>query len=157
VSPRLIACVVAVVLVAVGHAAAATRSSQFARTVSCRSGEVRITYDGESIVVRSGNAVLGRASRTTRSVARACTRIHKRSAARNTLDRDFLAGRRVTLVCRRGSPTVIEVQPTRNDSGRVVGSRLAIWQAGVLGEVAEGVVAPRRSWFSWSSLSCRPG
>jgi hypothetical protein len=119
---------------------------------------VTITYDGKSIVVRAraGAKVLGRASRATRSVARTCGRVKKRSVARNTLNRDSPAGRRVDIVCRRGSPTVIEVEPTRSASGRIVGSRLAVWQGGVLGEVAEAVVIPRGSWFSWSSFSCRP-
>ena len=152
---RLIVAAVAAAVVA-AHAGATPKPSTFARTVSCRSGDVTITYDGKSIVVRTRAMVLGRASAATRSVARTCGRIRKRSVARYTLNRDSPAGRRVEIVCRRGSPTAIEVQPTRDASGRIVGSRLAVWQGGVLGEVAEAVVVPRRSWFSWSSFSCRP-
>jgi hypothetical protein len=38
----------------------------------------------------------------------------------------------------------------------VVGSRLAVWQDGFVGEVAEAMIARRSNWFSRTSAACHP-
>jgi hypothetical protein len=136
-------------------AAAARRPSPFARTVSCNVGEVTIAYDGKTVVVEGRHQTLGRASRLTRSTAKSCIRAHHFGVARHLLDHNNPTGRRTQLVCRAGSPTFVEVEPVRNSSYRIIGSRLAVWQSGFAGEMAEAMLLPSKSWFSWSSLSCR--
>jgi hypothetical protein len=149
---------VLVVLVAavVAPASAARKPSTFARTVSCNVGEVTITYDGKSVAVQGRQQTLGRANRLTRSVARSCVRAHHFGVGRHLLDHNNPVGRRTQVVCRVGSPTFVEVEPVRNASYRIVGSRLAVWQSGIAGEMAEAVLIPRGSWFSWASFGCRP-
>jgi hypothetical protein len=140
----------------VAPASAARKPSAFARTVSCNVGEVTITYDGKTVVVQGRQQTLERANRLSRSVAKSCVRAQHFGVGRHLLDHNNPAGRRTQVVCRAGSPTFIEVEPVRNASHRIVGSRLAVWQSGLAGEMAEGMLIPRGSWFSWSSLACRP-
>ncbi len=99
---------------------------------------------------------LGRADRLTRSVARSCIRSHHFGVARHLLDHNNPTGRKTQIVCRAGSPTFVEVELVRNSSYRIIGSRLAVWQSGLAGEMVEGMLLPRKSWFSWSSLACHP-
>ena len=137
-------------------AAAVRKPSAFAKTVSCNTGEVTITYDGKSVVVEGRRQTLGRASRLTRSVARTCIKARKFGVARHLLDHNNPAGRKTRIVCRAGSPTFIEVEPVRNGSNRIIGSRVAVWQSGFAGEAAEAMLLPRKSWFSWASFACHP-
>jgi hypothetical protein len=148
----LVLLVVAAIVAA--PAAAARKPSAFAKTVSCNVGEVTITFDGKTVTVEGRRQTLGRASRLTRSVAKSCIRANDLRVARHLLDHNNPAGRRTQIVCRAGSPTFIQVEPARNSSYRIVGSRLAVWQSGFAGEMAEAMLLPRKSWFSWSSLSC---
>jgi hypothetical protein len=135
-------------------AAAAQKPSAFAKTVSCNVGEVTITYDGKTVVVEGRRQTLGRGSRLARSVAKSCIRAHHFGVARHLLDHNNPTGRKTQIVCRAGSPTFIEVEPVRNSAYRIVGSRLAVWQSGFAGEMAEAMILPRKSWFSWSSIAC---
>jgi hypothetical protein len=144
-----------VAAVVAGPAAAARKPSAFAKTVSCNVGEVTVTYDGKTVTVEGRRQILGRASRLTRSVARSCIRANHFGVARHLLDHNNPAGRKTQLVCRAGSPTFIEVEPVRNSSYRIIGSRLAVWQSGFAGEMAEAMLVPRKSWLSWSSVACR--
>lgn len=141
---------------AAAPAAAARKPSPFARTVSCNVGEVTITYDGKMVVVEGRHQTLGRSSRLTRSTAKSCIRARHFGIARHLLDHNNPTGRRTQLVCRAGSPTFVEVEPVRNSSYRIIGSRLAVWQGGFAGEMAEAMLLPRKSWFSWSSSGCHP-
>jgi hypothetical protein len=145
-----------IVLVAavVAPASAARKPSAFARTVSCNVGEVAITFDGKSVVVQGRNQALGRATRLTRSVAKTCVRANHFGVARHLLDHNNPPGRRTQITCRAGAPTFIEVEPVRNSSYRIIGSRLAVWQSGLAGEMVEAMLIPRGSWFSWSSFAC---
>jgi hypothetical protein len=152
--PRaLVLLLVAAVLAA--PAAAARKPSAFAKTVSCNVGEVTITYDGKSVVVEGRRETLGRGLRLTRSVAKSCIRAHHFGVARHLLDHNNPTGRKTQLVCRAGSPTFIEVEPARNAAYKIVGTRLAVWQSGFAGEMAEAMILPRKSWLSWSSIACR--
>jgi hypothetical protein len=135
-------------------AAAARKPSAFAKTVSCNVGEVTITYDGKSVVVDGRHKTLGRGVRLTRSVAKSCIRAHHFGVARHLLDHNNPTGRKTQVVCRAGPPTFIEVEPVRNASYRIIGSRLAVWQSGFAGEMAEAMILPNKSWFSWSSMAC---
>lgn len=150
----LILLLVAGVLVA--PAGAVRKPSAFARTVSCNVGEVTITFDGKTVTVAGRRQALGRASRLTRSVAKSCVRARHFGVARHLLDHNNPSGRKTQVVCRAGSPTFIEVEPVRNSSFRIVGSRLAVWQSGFAGEAAEAMLLPRKSWFSWASFACHP-
>ena len=143
-----------VAAVVAAPAAAGRKPSAFAKTVSCNTGQVTITYDGKTVTVEGRRQTLGRASWLTRSVAKTCIRARDFRVARHLLDHNNPPGRRTELVCSAGSPTFIEVEPTRNASGRIVGSRLAVWQSGFAGEMAEAMLLPRKSWFSWSSIAC---
>jgi hypothetical protein len=143
-----------VAAVVAGPAAAARKPSPFAKTVSCNVGEVTISFDGKTVTVQGRRQTLGRASRLTRSVAKSCIRANHFGVARHLFDHDNPAGRKTQLVCRAGSPTFIEVEPVRNSSYRIIGSRLAVWQSGFAGEMAEAMVLARKSWFSWSSVAC---
>jgi hypothetical protein len=137
-------------------AAGARKPSAFAKTVSCNVGEVTITYDGKTVVVEGHRQTLGSAARLTRSVARNCIRARHFGIARHLLDHNNPSGQKTQLICRAGSPTFVEVEPVRNSSYRIIGSRLAVWQSGLAGEMAEAMILPRKSWFSWSSLACHP-
>jgi hypothetical protein len=143
------------VAVAAAPAAAARKPSTFAKTVSCNVGEVTVTYDGKSVVVEGRHQTLGRGLRLTRSVSKSCVRAHHFGVARHLLDHDNPTGRKTQVVCRAGSPTFIEVEPVRSASYRIVGTRLAVWQSGLAGEMAEAMILPKKSWFSWSSIACR--
>jgi hypothetical protein len=142
--------------VVVAPASAARKPSPFARTVSCNTGNVTITYDGRSIVVQGRNATLGRATQLARSVSKTCIRARHFGIARHLLDHNNPAGKRTQITCRSGAPTFIEVEPVRNASYRIIGSRLAVWQSGISGEMAEAVILRRGGWFSWSDVACRP-
>jgi hypothetical protein len=144
-----------VAAVVAAPAAAARKPSPFAKTVSCNVGEVTVTYDGKTVTVQGRRQTLGSASRLTRSVAKSCIRARHFGVARHLFDHNNPTGRKTQLVCRAGSPTFIEVEPVRNSSYRIIGSRLAVWQSGFAGEMAEAMILPRKSWFSWSSVACR--
>src|ERR671930_2550822 len=150
----LVLLVVAAIVAA--PAAGARKPSAFAKTVSCNVGDVTITWDGKTVTVEGRRQTLGRASRLTRSVAKSCIRASDLRVARHLLDHNNPSGRRTQIVCPAGSPTFIEVEPARNSSYRIVGNRLAVWQSGFAGEMAEAMLLPRKSWFSWSSLACHP-
>jgi hypothetical protein len=145
-----------VAAVVAAPASAARKPSAFAKTVSCNVGEVTISYDGKTVVVEGRHQTLGRASRLARSTAKSCIRAHHFGVARHLLDHNNPTGRRTQLVCRAGSPTFVEVEPVRNASYRIIGSRLAVWQSGFAGEMAEAMILPSKSWFSWSSVACHP-
>jgi hypothetical protein len=148
--------IVLLVVAVVAPASAARKPSAFARTVSCKTGEVTITFDGKTAVVQGRNVTLGRATLLTRSVAKTCTRARHFGVARHLLDHNNPTGKRTQITCRAGAPTFIEVEPVRNGSLRIVGSRLAVWQSGLAGEMVEAMVLRRGGWFSWSSLACHP-
>jgi hypothetical protein len=143
-----------VAAVVAAPATAARKPSPFAKTVSCNVGEVTVAYDGMSVTVEGRRQTLGRASRLTRSVTKSCVRAHHFGVARHLFDHDNPAGRRTQIVCRAGSPTFIGVEPVRNSADRIIGSRLAVWQSGFAGEMAEAMILPKKSWFSWSSIAC---
>jgi hypothetical protein len=145
-----------VAAVVAAPATAARKPSPFAKTVSCNTGQVTITYDGKTVTVEGRRQTLGRASRLTRSVAKSCIRANHFGVARHLLDHNNPAGRKTQIVCSAGSPTFIEVEPVRNSSYRIIGSRLAVWQSGFAGEAAEAMLLPKKSWFSWASFACHP-
>jgi hypothetical protein len=54
---------------------------------------------------------------------------------------------------------VIETEPVRNYSGRIIGSRLAVWRSRYWsgGEILEAIVGIDRPWLSYYPAVCHTG
>ncbi len=143
----------AVLLFALTAAAApaATKPSAFARTISCRAADVAVTFDGKGAVIWQGKTTLAQATRLRRSASSHCDRIGRLTVFRGLLDKEP-DGRRVSLSCHTDSYAKIVVEPVRSGSGRIIGSRLALFGPG--NTIAEAVISSRTTWFSWASSFC---
>jgi len=148
-------------------ARAATKPSPYKRTAVCSASSVSVTFDGRSIVVVSrGRTVgrsrtVGRATRLTRSVNSVCVRTTHRGLVRWALTRDFHGSGALTCGedAAKFQQVVIETEPVRNYSGRIIGSRLAVWRGRYWsgGEMVEATVGITKPWLSYNPDVCHVG
>lgn len=124
-------------------------------TAICSAPSLTITFDGKRVTVTAGAKILARTTSMTRSISSSCQRTDRRGFNRWNLRTD--GGRHTTVSCDTTQKTLIETEPVRSSSGRIVGSRLAVWRSvyfNGVGEIAEGVVGTRHPWFSYYSTYC---
>ena len=144
------ALVAAVVLALCAAAPVAARVQLTGVCASVRAA--RITFDGKTVrVTTPTGSQLVRATRTTRLVSPACTRGARLGPARLLLDGSLARGR--VLCPQAGRHVLVEVEPVRIGR-RTIGSRVAVWQDGIAQEIAEVLVAGKRSWFLYARMYC---
>ena len=145
--------VVALAALLSGPAAAAPAAAR--RTVVCNARSASVTFEAGRAVIRGGDdRTLARVTQKIRSVSASCSKYQRLGIARGLLDRNLTHGK---VSCSGGARVLIETEPVRSASGRVIGNRAALWMVGLGREVAEVVVAGKRSWFSYASSFCHGG
>jgi hypothetical protein len=157
----------AVVAVVVVPAKAATKPSPYKRTAICSASSASVTFDGKTIVVvgrshgMQRGRTLARATRLTRSVSPGCVRTTHRGLVRWALTRDSRGSGTITCgeEAAKFQQVVIETEPVRNYSGRIIGSRLAVWRSAYWsgGEMIEATVGITKPWLSYNPDVCHIG
>jgi hypothetical protein len=125
------------------------------RTILCNARMASMTFAAGKAVIKSGDeTTLARVTQKARSLNASCSKYQRLGIARGLLDHNLSHGK---ITCSGGTRVIIETEPVRNANGRAIGNRVALWMLGLGRELAEVVVAGKKSWFSYASAFCHTG